>query len=81
MLVEMIHKSTIILVVLNLVCSLYRRTVRLPLSSSMLATVSGATKSSYILGRISVLWSCLWFMDIPSVPAASYLGRNDAGND
>jgi len=79
MFVEMIHKSKIM--VLNLVCSLYRRPVWLPLSTRVLAAVSGATQSSDILVLNSGLWSRLWFMDIPSVPAASYLGRNGAGND
>jgi len=72
MFAEMIYKGTVI--VLMLVCSLYRRTIRLPLSSSVLATASVATQSSDILGHNSGLWSRLWFMDIPSVPAASYLG-------
>ena len=53
MFVEMIYRSKII--VLNLVCSLYRRPMRQPLSSSVLAAVSGATQSSGILGRTSGL--------------------------
>jgi len=46
---EMTYKSEIM--VLNLVCSLYRSPIRLPLSTGVLAPVSAATQSSDILGR------------------------------
>jgi hypothetical protein len=74
-----IHTCTV--TVLNFVSPLYIHIIRLPLSSSVLATVSGANQLGDILSRNTGLWSCLQFTDIFSVPAVSYLGRNGVGND